>query len=321
MGAISPPTLGEIEKAAILLEPVLVRTPLVDYRGEEGETDQLLLKPEIHQVVSSFKIRGVFHAVASMSDEERQRGLLTVSAGNTAQALAWTGRYFGVEAQSLMPEGAPKIKIEAVRALGGTPRLVPTAEVFRFLKEGAWKEEPYSFVHPWTERTVMIGHGSLGLEIAGERPAIETVFVSVGGGGLIAGTAAALKARNPHVRIVAVEPVGCPSLHEAFRQNRPVEVECKTICDGIAVPYITNEMFPLLRELVDEVVLVEEEATRKALRQIALKNKIIVEPSAAITVAAATATPVAERGLSACVLSGGSIDTELFLSILSEGKR
>lgn len=314
------PSLREIEAAAAIIDPVVVRTPLVAYRGapdlasEDGHL--VLLKPEIHQVVGSFKIRGVFHAVATMSEEERQRGLLTVSAGNTAQALAWAGRYFGVEAHSLMPEKAPTTKIEAVRALGGQPRLVPTAEVFRFLKEEGWRDEPYSFVHPWIDRRVIVGHGTLGLEIADDLPDIDTVFVSVGGGGLIAGTASALKKRCPKVRVIAVEPRGCPALHQALQVCKPVDVDCQTICDGIAVPYITEELFPLLHELVDEVVLIHEEEIRRALRDIARANRMIVEPSAAITVAAAMQMDPVERGRAVCVVSGGSVDESLFLACL-----
>ncbi|MEE9295151.1 MAG: pyridoxal-phosphate dependent enzyme, partial [Phycisphaerae bacterium] len=115
----------------------------------------------------------------------RARGLSTVSAGNTAQALAWCGRYFGVPTRSIMPDTAPRTKIDAVRNYGGEPVLVPMAEVFRFLKERLWEREPYAFIHPWTNHDVMIGHGTIGLEIVADLPEVDTVFVPVGGGGLI----------------------------------------------------------------------------------------------------------------------------------------
>ncbi|MCH7599313.1 MAG: pyridoxal-phosphate dependent enzyme [Myxococcales bacterium] len=123
--------------------------------------------------MTSFKIRGVFNAVACLSPEERAKGLSTVSAGNTAQALAWVGRYFGVSSRSLMPDTAPGTKIDAVKQYGGEPVLVPIAEIFRFLKERAWEHQPFAFIHPWTNRNVMIGHGTIGLEIAGDLPEVS----------------------------------------------------------------------------------------------------------------------------------------------------
>jgi threonine dehydratase len=258
----------------------------------------------------------VFNAVNALFPEARSRGLSTVSAGNTAQALAWCGRHFGVSARSLMPESAPTAKIEAVRSYGGQPILVPVAQVFDFLRERSWEHEPFAFIHPWTNRDVMIGHGSIGLEIVGDMPAVDTVYVPVGGGGLASGVGFALKALRPEVRVVAVEPEGCPALHESFRQGRPAHVDCRTICDGVAVPYITDEMYPLLREVVDDVVLVSEAAVRATIRRLALRDRMIVEASAALSVAAALATPSTERGRTVCLVTGGSIDTKLLIEIL-----
>lgn len=313
---IDPPTLQEIQAAAERLARVVVRTPLVPLHSFGQQTDTLL-KPEIHQAVTSFKIRGVFNAVVSLDPEARARGLSTVSAGNTAQALAWTGRYFGVPARSVMPDTAPKTKIDAVRNYGGDPVLVPIAEVFRFLKEHLWKQEPYAFIHPWTNRDVMIGHGTIGLEIIEDLPKVDTVFVPVGGGGLIGGVASAIKALKPSVRVLAVEPEGCASLAESFKQGKPASVDCHTICDGVAVPYMTDEIFPLLRPIVDDVVLISDETVKRTVKRLALGNRMIVEPSGALSVAAALATPRKERDRAVCVVTGGSIDTEMLLSILT----
>ncbi|MHC4429945.1 MAG: pyridoxal-phosphate dependent enzyme, partial [Planctomycetota bacterium] len=267
--------LAQIDNAAKRLRDVVVHTPLVPLHGFRERRD-ILLKLETLQPVTNFKIRGVFNAVAVLPPEERAKGLSTVSAGNTAQALAWTGRHFGVPARSLMPDTAPETKIEAVKRYGGEPVLVPTAEVFRFLKEHGWEREPYAFIHPWTNRDLMIGHGTIGPEILGDLPDVETVFVPVGGGGLIGGVGSALKAARPNVRVVAVEPEGCPALHESLRQDRPASVECRTMCDGVAVPYITEEMFPVLREVVDDMVLVSEADVKATIRRLALGNRLIV---------------------------------------------
>ena len=173
---IEPLTIEEIRVAAKRLADVVLHTPLVPLHSFAGHTD-IWLKPEIHQAVTSFKIRGVFNAVARLTDEERTSGLSTVSAGNTAQAIAYVGRLFGVPARSIMPDTAPPTKIEAVKRYGGQPVLVPMDEVFRFLKEHLWEQEPYAFIHPWTNRDVMIGHGTMGLEIFHDLPDVDTVFV------------------------------------------------------------------------------------------------------------------------------------------------
>ena len=316
MSGIERPSRGEIEAAAEGLRDVLVPTPLMPVNGADAES--LWLKPEIHQVVGSFKIRGVFHAVASLPAEERARGISTVSAGNTAKALAWAGRHFGVPARSLMPEHAPTTKIDAVRSYGGTPVLVPVDEVFRYLREHLWEREPYAFIHPWIERDVMIGHGTLGAEIVAELGDVDSVYVPVGGGGLLGGVGSALRAWKPSVRIVAVEPEGCPSLHAALEAGAPVTVDCDTICDGVAVPYITEEMFPLLRELADDVVLVSEAEVRATIRRLVSANHIVAEGSGALALAAALRTPFEERGNTVCLVTGGSIDPEKLAAILSE---
>jgi len=310
------PTLNEIGEARERIRPAVRRTPLVP-ADERFDAEDLYLKLETFQPVGSFKLRGVFNAVAALSERERRRGVATVSAGNTAQALAWSARRFGVPARSLMPESAPSAKIEAVRAYGGEPVLVPVAEVFRYLREEGWKEEPYAFIHPWTNRDVMTGHASLGLEILEELPEVETVLVPVGGGGLLAGVGAALRAAKPSVRVVAVEPEGCPALHRSLEAGRPMEVDCRTICDGVAVPYITQEMFPLLRELSSSVALVSEDRVKSAVKSLALWNKVVAEPSGALSVAAALAIPKADRGKTVALVTGGGIDPAKLAGILS----
>ena len=304
------------EAAAERLRGIVVRTPLVPLEAPGGEG--ILLKPEILQPAGSFKIRGVFHAVARMPEEARRRGLSTVSAGNTAKALAWSGRHFGVAAQSRMPTSAPASKVEAFRALGGTPLLVPVDDLFRFIRERRWSAEPHAYVDPWTDVDVHLGHGTIALEILADRPDVETVFVPVGGGGLLAGVGAAIRACKPSVRIVAVEPEGCPSLHASVRAGRPVEVACDTMCDGVAVPFVTDEMFPLLRDLADDFVLVPEAAVKDAIRRIASGSHMVAEGAGALAAAAALATPRERRGMSVALLTGGSIDPAKLSAILAE---
>ncbi len=320
MVQVRRPLLNELRAAAERIKEVVVKAPLTALHSFEDRAT-ILLKPEILQAVGSFKIRGVFNAVASMPQETRQRGLSTVSAGNTAQALAWTGRHFGVPARSIMPDNAPASKIEAVRAYGGEPVLVPTDEVFRYLRDHGWENEPYAFIHPWINRDLIIGHGTMGLEVVAACPDVDTLFVPVGGGALIAGVGSAVKALKPSIRVIAVEPVGCPSLHASLEAGRPVSVECDTICDGVAVPYITEEMFPLLRDLVDDAVLVSDDAVKASMRRLATDNKMIAEPSGALALAAASAIPDEKRGLSVCIVTGGSIDPRKLVAILGDTQR
>jgi len=311
------PTLDEFRAAAERLRGVSVRTPLVPLHEDEPQR-RVWLKVETHQPIGSFKIRGVYNAVARLAPEARGRGLSTVSAGNTAQALAWCGLRFGVRARSLMPDTAPQTKIAAVLRHGGEPVLVPATELFRFLAERGWDREPYAFVHPWTDRDLRIGHGTIALEILDDLPGVEAVYVPVGGGGLIGGVGAALKLLAPSVRVVAVEPTGCAALHASLEAGRPARVECKTMCDGVAVPYITEEMFPVLREVVDEVRLVPDLAVRATIRRLALRDRLVVEAAGALAVAAALADPAAPPGRTVCLVTGGSIDTATLVDILTD---
>ncbi len=313
----SLPSIDAIRAARERLAPLIRHTPLVP-APERFDAAGLHLKLETFQPIGSFKQRGVVNAVAALPEEERAKGLSTVSAGNTAQALAWAGRHFGVPARSLMPDTAPRTKIEAVEALGGEPVLVPVAEVFAFLKEHRWESEPYAFVHPWTNRDVMTGHGSLGLELLEDLPDLRTVYVPVGGGGLLAGVGAALKALSPDIRIIAVEPEGCPAFHESLRAGRPVEVECHTICDGVAVPYMTEEMFPVLAELVEATRLISERNVRAVVRELAMAGRLVVEPSAALSVAAALQERDSATSPSVAIITGGSIDRDKLVDILTD---
>lgn len=314
-------TLSDIRSAAEVIRPVIARTPLVPLHDYAARSS-ILLKPEILQPVNSFKLRGIYYAVARLTDARRAAGISTVSAGNTAQALAWCGRHFGIPARSVMPETAPRSKIEAVRAYGGEPVLVPGPEVFRYLREHGWEDEPYSFVHPWLNPHVHAGYGSIALEIIEDCPEVEAVYVPVGGGGLITGVGGAMKQLRPEARIIAAEPEGCPSLHASIKAGRAMTVECRTICDGVAVPYITDELFPVLREIVDECVLVSEEDVKAMVRRLALRNKMVVEPSGALAAAAAVAAAsdqgAESRGTSVAIVTGGSIDAEKFIAILNE---
>jgi threonine dehydratase len=157
------------------------------------------------------------------------------------------------------------------------------------------------------------------LEIAEDMPDVQTVFIPVGGGGFFGGVASALRAVLPAVRIVAVEPEGCPALSESLKAGKAVSVDCRTICDGVAVPFMTDEMFPLLRDLADDCMLVSEQAVIATIRQLALGNRVVVEGAGALAVAAAQQLPLRERGKAVAIVTGGSIDTDKLIEILAGG--
>jgi len=314
---ISAPTLDDIRAAAERIRDVAVRTPLVPLRSYTGAQPDILLKPETLQPVTSFKIRGAYNWASSLSDEQRARGLSTVSAGNTAQAVAYAARLVGASARSRLPDTTPQVKIDAIKAYDMEPVLMPGYELFDWMLSAGWKDESYTFLHPWVEPLMVAGSATMGLEIFDDLPEIDTVFVSVGGGGLICGVGSALKALKPDVRLVAVQPEACAPVRASISADAPAWVEPKpTLCDGLGVPLVTDEMWPLLRSVVDDTVEVSEEQVEDAIKRLALDNKLVVEGAGAASLAAALATPFGKRGRSVCVLSGGSIDSDKLAKII-----
>ncbi len=303
--AIQPPRWPDAVAAAERLRRVFPASPLLSADAALG--DRLLLKADTLLPTGSFKVRGIWDAVSQLDEDRLTSGLSTVSAGNTALALAWAARRRGVAAFSLLPETAPTAKVEAFREAGGTPRLVTVPELFRFLKEHLWEGEPYVFVHPWTCPLVHRGHSSLAVEILDAAPEVESVFIPVGGGGLLTGVAGALKDRRPEIRIFAVEPAGCAALHHSLQAGRAVSAPCETVCDGAAVPYLTEELYPALASLVDRTVLVPDERTLATSRHLLLGQKVVTEPSGALATAAVSMVPAEERGLSVALLTGASV--------------
>ncbi len=314
---ISAPSLDDMRAAAERIAGVTLRTPLVPLRSYSGAQPDILLKPETLQPVTSFKIRGAYNWASSLTDEQRARDLSTVSAGNTAQAVAYAAHLVGASARSRLPDTTPKAKIDAIEAYGMEPILMPGDELFDWMLSAGWESEPHSFLHPWVEPLMVAGSATVGLEIFKDLPDVDTVFVSVGGGGLICGVGSALKALKPDVRIVAVQPEGCAPLSASLVAGEPVWIDPQpTLCDGLGVPLVTDEMWPLLREVVDETIEVSEEQVASAVRKLAMDNKLVVEGAGAASVAAALSTNISERGRSVCILSGGSIDGDKLAAIV-----
>lgn len=315
---VQPPDLQEVTEAAGRIESLVVRTPLMPLQSYEASAD-IYLKPEVLQPVGSFKIRGVGNWALSLSDEERQRGIATTSAGNTAMALGYVGRLLGVPARSHVPDSLHESKREALAAYGVDLVQVSMTELMRFMFEEAWRADPHSYLNPWGEPLMAAGHGTIGVEIFEELPDLDSVFVPVGGGALLGGVASVLKILKPSIRVFAVQARVNSALAAAFEAGGPRWIDWQdTIVEGASTPVITDEMYPMLRRLVDELVLVGEEEVMAAMSLLAWGNKLVTEGAGAAAVAAALATPVEARGLSVCVVSGGSVDRALFARVVGE---
>jgi threonine dehydratase len=297
------PTRAEVAAAAERIGGVAVRTPLIPLAGHPG----LLLKPELLQPTGSFKLRGVYNWAVSLSPTERAAGFSTFSAGNTALALGWCARRFGVRCRSLLPDTASEYKVRALQAAGVETILVPFSAMADWLFAAGWRNEPYAFLHPWTEPLLVAGHATIGREILEDLPDVATVYVPVGGGALAAGVASAVRTGNPAACFTAVQAANCPALSAGLAAGKPVWVEpLPTICDGVAVPFITDPIFPLLRSLIDEVVPVTEDEVRAAQRLLFDTTRLRVEGAGALGTAAAIRRSGA-AGPAVVIVSGGNV--------------
>ena len=314
---VEPPAIEAIEVAARRLEGTIVRTPLLRLMSSEGGTG-IYLKPETLQPIGSFKVRGVGNWALSLSDGEAAKGLSTTSAGNTAQAVGFMARELGVPSRSLVPETLHDGKRQAIEAYGTELVAVSMTDLMIYMFEEGWRQEPYCYLNPWGEPLMISGHGTIGLEIHEDLPHVDSVFVPVGGGALLSGVAAALKALKPSVRIYAVQAEVNSALAAAFDAGGPVWIEWHdTVVEGASTPVITHNMYPMLRQLVDEVVLVSESEVKAAMRRLALNHRLVTEGAGAASLAAALKVPLSERGTSVCVVSGGSVDPALLAELIA----
>ena len=311
---VRAPTIDTIRKASERIKDVARRTPLTPFGPEDSG---VFLKSEVEQPAGSFKIRGVYNWAAGLSPEELRRGFSTFSAGNTALALAHCARVFGTTCRSILPDYAPEVKVQALRERGVEVVLVPFDELVDYIFSAGWQSEPYAFLHPWTEPAMIAGHATIGLEIIEDLPDVETVFVPVGGGALASGVGGAVGMLNPGTRVVGVQTESYPSLAQSFHEGRPVWIEPRpTVCDGVAVPFTTDQLYPLLRKTVDSVAVVTEAQVRAAIRVLAAESRVVSEGAGALALAAALDTPREERGLSVCLVTGGNIQAQLLDEIL-----
>jgi threonine dehydratase len=312
--------IQDIRKAQRQLEGHVHRTPLLGSRTlSERIGATVLLKVEAFQRTGSFKVRGVLNRLHHLADEERDRGLITVSAGNHAQAVAYAAGLEGVRAVVVMPEHASSAKVDACREYGA--EIVLHGDVFdAFTRMEELREQHgYTLVHPFDDPHVMAGQGTVGAEVCEDVPDVDVVIVPVGGGGLLSGVATAVRAVRVSARIIGVEPTGAPAVRRALDAGRPVRLErVDTIADGLGAPITGPNVLEHVRALVDDVVTVQDDGIADALRFLLERCKLLVEPAGAAGVAAlmdgTVRVPAGARV--AVILSGGNIDLPRLRTLL-----
>jgi threonine dehydratase len=316
-----PIPLQSIREAAARTRDRLHRTPVLSSRtlGERAGM-RLLLKCESFQKTGSFKPRGALNIVLSMPDEHRARGLITVSAGNHAQAVAWAAGVAGVPCAVVMPTDAPRSKMDAVRGYGAAiVAHADRATLFDRLHEEEARTGA-SFVHPFDDPVGLAGAGTLGLEIVEQVPDVTCVVVPIGGGGLMAGVTSAVKALKPGCRVVGVELEAGPGMTPALAAGKPIPVpRAPTVADGLTPPFVGALPLEVARDLLDEIILIGEAEILEAMRMLLTRAKLYVEGAGATATAAVLAGKVKARSgeVVVSVVSGGNVDPERMLAIFS----
>jgi threonine dehydratase len=312
-----------ILEAAERLKKRVRRTELIHSHNFSARLGfPVLFKCENLQRTGSFKIRGALNFMTAQSREALKRGVITASAGNHAQGVAFSADLLGVPAAIYMPEQTPLLKVFETRDLGA--EVVLTGRNFDEAYAAARaseQERGMLFVHPFDDPLVMAGQGTIGLEILEELPDVANILVPVGGGGLIAGVASAVKETHPHVRVIAVESVAAPSLHYSLKHGSIMESAVKaSLADGIAVKKPGMNTFPIIKELVNDSVLVEEEEIALAIVALLERTKLLVEGAGAVTLAALLNGRIEGiSGKTVCLLSGGNIDVKTNNTVVERG--
>jgi threonine dehydratase len=307
--------LDAIESARDRIAGAALRTPLVRLHADAPA--EIWLKLENLQPIASFKIRGAANAVRAADRAEVDAGLVTASAGNMAQGVAWIARELGVPATIVVPESAPETKLAAVGRLGGRVMRVPYADWWRTIEESRAPGLEGLFVHPVVDERVMAGNGTIALEILEDLPDPEAVVVPYGGGGLVTGIASALRALRPETRVYAVEPETGAALNAALAAGEPTEIDYRpSFVDGAGSPRVLPGMFSRVRELIDGAFTASPDETAAAVRLLAERTRVVAEGAGALAPAAALAGRAGE-GKVASIVSGGNIDLSTLAPILA----
>ena len=318
--AVRPITLLEIKEARTRIEKMVLRTPLVRLELGAGYPD-IRLKLENLQPINAYKLRGAANAVAMLSDEERKKGVWTVSAGNAGQGVAYAARQAGIPCMVVAIETAPISKLDRMRALGAKLILVSYSDAWRIVNEREHPDIDGTFIHPFDDNNFIAGHGTMGLEILEDCPDAAAVICGIGGGGLITGVGSAVKAINPSTKAYGAEPeTACPmavSLKAGSPQKFPEWLP--SFVDGAGGQSVFPRMWERMKPIIEDSIVVTLDEVKRALRSMAEKTRIIAEGAGGLPLAAAL-TGKAGQGPIVCVVSGGNIDLSKFCEIVNSIK-
>ena len=314
-------TLEKFEEASEIVKQVTLETKLVYSEYFSAQTgNRVYFKPENMQYTGAYKVRGAYYKISTLSEEEKSRGLITASAGNHAQGVAYAARLAGVKATVVMPTTTPLIKVNRTKGYGAD--VVLEGDVFDEACAHAYKlaeEHGYTFVHPFDDLDVAAGQGSIAMEIIKELPTVDYILVPIGGGGLCTGVSTLAKMLNPKIKVIGVEPAGASCMKESLRQGKVVTLpQVNTIADGTAVKRPGEKLFPYIQENVDEIITIDDNELIVAFLDMVENHKMIVENSGLLTVAALKHIK-AEKKKVVSILSGGNMDVITLSSIVQHG--
>ena len=311
-------TLGMIQEASKNLEGVIRKTPLIAVKSVDPN---LFLKAENLQETGSFKIRGAYTKISSLSDEELSKGIIACSSGNHSQGVALSSSLKNVSSIICMPKDAPLIKIKKTKSYGSEVILVPGVyDDAALMAQKLAEEKDYTLIHPFDDPFVIAGQGTIGLEIIQQLPDVEQVIVPIGGGGLISGISVAIKSLKPECKIIGVQPTGIPSMYGSMKANKILSVpDANTIADGVHVLKPGKLTFELVKENVDDIVTVDEDEICAAIVTLLESSKTITEGAGATSLAAFIFDKVDTSKKTVCLLSGGNVDTYNLERIVTKG--
>jgi threonine dehydratase len=324
-------TLSGLHSAQSRLQGITVRTRLIEFErgvpqvspllrdlGITIDGSKLFLKPENQQPIGAFKLRGAYNKIASLSDTERQRGVISYSSGNHAQGVAYAARALKVKSVIVMPNNAPAIKREATAKLGAEIVLVgPGSDERKIKAEELAAQHGYLIVPPYNDEEIIAGQGTIGLEILEDLPEVEAIFSPVGGGGLISGVAAAIKLTNPQVKVIGVEPELAADAQASLRAGKiiqfPAQQVSRTLADGLRTQSVGSINFEHIRVYVDDIVTVTEDEIRQSMKLLAQNPKTVAEPSGAVSIAGFLfhRHQLPKTSLNVAIISGGNIEPQM----------
>src|SRR5580692_2485645 len=315
-------TLDDIRAAQARLQGVTVHTRLIEYKLGESDPRRLFLKPENQQPIGAFKLRGAYNKIASLSEPDRKRGVISYSSGNHAQGVAYAARALRVKAVIVMPNNAPAIKRLATASLGAEIVLVgPGSDERKTKAEELAAEHGYVMVPPYADKDIIAGQGTIGLEILEDLPDVETVLAPVGGGGMISGVAAAVKLSKPTVKVIGVEPALAADAQASLRAGKivqlPAEQVSRTLADGLRTQSVGSINFEHIQRFVDDIIAVTEGEIRQAMKLLAANPATVAEPSGAVAVAGFLfrRAELPQTIVNVAIISGGNIEPSMLEEI------